>query len=102
MQERSAARIALVVIQKDALGRSIEIIILAAAQRPQEGDQADGAEEQRHRNEIDEDAHAVTGSVAGSALPAAAVRPARIRRSALVMTRMDEPDMAMAAISGVT
>src|SRR5690606_13161884 len=92
-------------IQKDALGGAVKVLVLAAAQRPQEGDQADAPEEKRYRDEIGENAHALSGSVAGLAVFGAllfSVMPMRMRRKALLMTRMDDPDMAIAATSGVT
>ena len=92
-------------IQKDTLGRAVKVLVLAAAQRPQEGDQADTSEEKRYRDEVGENAHALSGSVAGLVVFGATLfsaMPMRIRRNALLMTRMDDPDMAIAATSGVT
>src|SRR5260221_11372761 len=75
-----------VVVVEDALGGAIEVVELARAQRPEEGQQADQAEAERQRDEKEKDAH----------------RRDPPKRSALPITSSEEPDMAMAAISGLT
>lgn len=47
----------LLIVEKDALGRAVEILELARAQRPQEREQAEETHEQGDRNEIDEHLH---------------------------------------------
>lgn len=75
-----------VVIDKDADGGAIEIIILASLQRPEEEGQPAQAKQQCAG---DEDGDAVHFELPRS-------------RSALATTMIEEPDMASAAMSGVT
>lgn len=70
-------------------GGAIEIVILAAPERPQKGGKAERAKPDRKRHQIEQDFHQ-----AGSLC--------RRARKALSITRSDEPDIAAAAISGVT
>ena len=92
------------VIDEDALGAAVEILILAAAQRPQESDEPSPTEEKRHRNENEKIAHYAgfpnnqAGATCGSFL--ATERPPA-NRMALAMTMIDDSDMAIAAIRGV-
>lgn len=94
------------IIDEDALRTAVKILVLAAAQRPQEGNEAGRTEKKRHRDEDDEIAHC-TGlsiSLAGTATrgsSSATERPPA-SRMALAMTMIDDSDMAIAAISGVT
>lgn len=77
-----------VIIAQDPVCGPIEIIELTALERPHEGCQPDKAQKQGSGNEVDQNAH---------------VRPpARRARSALSVTMIEDPDMASAAISGVT
>src|SRR5262249_35853941 len=93
-----------------APGCAVEVLILAALQRPEERREPGKTKRQRERDEDDEDLHQLlsrlkAASAAASRvqlLAAFAVAPARRARSAFSMTRMDEPDIAAAAIKGVT
>ena len=78
------------IIGDGAPGRAFKIVILTAFERPQEAKQADQTEAQRQRHQNDHHFHDD---------PPFATRRAR---SALSITRMEEPDIAAAAISGVT
>lgn len=75
------------VIKQDPAGGAVQILVLPAAQRPQERGQSETTQQQRRRNQIDEDRHD------------SLVRPSR---NALQMTRIEDDDIASAAISGVT
>ena len=94
-------------IQENPFGGTVEIVVLAASQRPEEGEQADAAEEEGHGNEVDERGRAASGttstrgmSVSTSLAETLLDLPAP-RRSALAITSTDDADMAIAAISGV-
>src|SRR5438270_3103017 len=91
-----------VVVRKHAQRRPVHIFVLSAAQRPEERCKASQAQRERHRHKIDQDIH-VAFAVARSDGKAATERAGlRARtRNALSVTRMDEPDIAAAAISGV-
>ena len=53
-------------IEQDALGGAVEVFILAAAQRPDEGGKAQPAEQQRNGNEVSERRHrAATAMIGG-------------------------------------
>lgn len=104
-QELFPLIVIIVIVEKDAFGGSVEVLVLPAAQRPQEAAQRCRAEQERQGNEEDEAAHSA-GTTApdatarlrsgtGTALPA-------LRRSAFTTTSTDDNDMASAAISGVT
>src|SRR5512140_3590542 len=75
-----------VIIRQHTQGSAVDIIVLAALERPQEGKEAGEAQPQRHRHQIDQDVH--------DRLPRA--------RSAFSVTSSDDPDIANAAIKGVT
>lgn len=99
--------ISALIIDEDALGAAVEILILAAAQCPQEGDETGTAEQNRHRDKHDEIAHCASLPIRPAGIdapvaswPGAWEPPAS--RMALAMTTTDDSDMAMAAISGVT
>lgn len=70
-------------------GGAIEIVILAVLERPEKGRKAEPAKRDRKRHQIEQDFHQ-----AGSLC--------RRARKALSITSSDEPDIATAAISGVT
>src|SRR5690606_34790471 len=106
---RSPASI-LFVVEQDARRRTVEVVILTVAQRPEEGGQRNTAEEKRQRHEIDETAHRHAPAKSGTAGEESAsdvfraerlLLPVR-SRSELATTMMDESDMASAAIRGVT
>ena len=78
------------VIGDGAPRRAFEVVILPVLQRPEKSEQADQPEPQRQRHQKDQHFH--------QDLLSATLRA----RSALSMTRIEEPDIAAAAISGVT
>jgi len=66
---------------------AVEVVVLAGLERPQERAEPEQAQPQGQRNEVNQNFH-----------------PARSRglaRSAFAVTRMEEPDIAIAAMSGV-
>lgn len=73
-------------VDEDALARTLEILVLVAAYRPQERQERPAPQQQGQWDEVDEAAH---GSL-----------PARSRR-ALPTTVSDDADMASAAAKGV-
>lgn len=75
-----------VLVDQDAHRGALRIVELPAAQRPVKRGQPGKAEAQRDRYEEDEAVHFA----------------APLNRSALATTMIEEVDMAMAAISGVT
>lgn len=77
-------------VLKSPIGRAFQILILAGFERPKEGRKPHAAQEERRRNEPDKRRHSDNSSFA--------VR----RRKAFTVTMMEEVDMAMAAMSGVT
>src|SRR4051812_48368478 len=90
-----------VVVGQHAQRRAVHVLILTAAQRPEERREPGEAERERHRDEIHEHVH---GALAGVRMLTAhgegGCLPVRTR-SALSVTRIEEPDIAAAAISGV-
>jgi hypothetical protein len=80
----------IVVVVEDAQGGTVHVFELARLERPEEGDQPDQAEAEGRWNEDAEDVHAL------------ASQRANRRRRALRVTRIEDDDMATAAISGVT
>lgn len=93
------------IIDEDAFGTAVEILILATVQCPQEGDEPSPAEQKRHRNENNEIAHRAglsinLAGVATRTFSTAEQPPAS--RMALAMTTIEDSDMAIAAINGVT
>lgn len=96
------------IVDEDALGAAVEILILSTPQRPQEGDEAGSAEQKRYRDQDDEIVHCAglpirptgTGLPAATSLPKTREPPAK--RMALAMTMIEDNDMAIAAINGVT
>lgn len=78
------------VVKQNALRRPVEIVELAGPHAPQEGKQPEPAQAQRNGNEEQQHRH--------DRFPLF-VRPTR---NAFKTTMIDELDMAMAAMSGVT
>lgn len=74
-------------LNKDAGGGAIKIFVLSALERPHEGEQSRDTHQERDRDE-EEETHVRT------------VPPPR--RSAFATTRMEDSDMAIAAMRGVT
>lgn len=95
---------AVCLIEKDSFRGSVEILELTAALRPHEGAETDSAEQQGDRNKPDERIHEAAAAV--RIIDGSDVRPVRppLREilSALATTRIEESDIAIAAISGVT
>ena len=57
--DRHAAALTLdIVVGQDADGGAVEVVVLAALERPDKRDESGEAEQQGHRNEIDQDVHA--------------------------------------------
>ena len=74
------------IVDQDAQRRAVEIFELARTRRPEKGGQTGQAQYQGDRDQDDETCH----------------RAAPRNLSALATTSKDEPDMASAAMSGVT
>ena len=77
------------IVLERTVGGAFEVFELARAERPEKCNKAEYAEEQRGRPEPRERRH--RGGL-----------PAKKRRNALAVTRIDEVDMTIAAINGVT
>ena len=95
-----------IVVVKNPDRGSLHVVILAAPQRSEEGCEPGEAEQQRHGHEVDQHGHGddtpdthvceeAAGTGAGSS-------PRRRTRNALTVTKIEEPDIATAAINGVT
>lgn len=69
--------------------RTVQIIILSRAQRPHEAAKRNQSKRQGRRDKIEKNGHEITSF-------------ARLARSAFTVTMTDEPDIAAAAIKGVT
>jgi hypothetical protein len=78
------------VIEQNAMSRPIEIVVLTGFQGPEKGAKTHKTQKKSRWNEIEEDCHP------------GLLRPPVRRRRALSVTAIDEADMAIAAISGVT
>lgn len=83
---RLAASRVVLVIDQYAKGSAIGIVKLAVFDRPKKAYEAQKPETQRNRDEQSQPCHLA----------------AFLRRSALATTTSDEPDIAAAAINGVT
>src|SRR5262245_25005730 len=77
------------VVRDGAPGCAVEIVELAALQRPEKARKTQRAEPERQRHQINQHFHQRTS------------KPARRARSAFSITSTDEPDIAIAAINGV-
>lgn len=88
-----------IVVQQDAQRGAIHVVILFRPQRPEEAGQTSQTQGERQRNEVDEDVH----DRFPTERRGAGASECRDRaRSALSVTSNDEPDIAAAAINGVT
>lgn len=93
-----------VFLEQNAVRGAVEVFVLAASQRPEEGRQGDAAEKKRDGNQIEIVRHSAgarfirqeAGWGAGIAARGA------FKRWELPTTMTDDSDMASAAISGVT
>ena len=74
---------------QDAFGRTLKIVILARAQRPEKQGKAEATQTEGERNQEQQRVHART-------------RRARRRRNAFTVTAREDAAMNSAAISGVT
>lgn len=79
-----------VAIEQRAHGGAIQVFELLRAQTPQEGDEAEETQNECGWQEDDDNRHGRARGIS------------RERRKALATTMMDEPDIAAAAINGVT
>src|SRR3954452_1123951 len=79
-----------VVVGDGTPGRAIEILVLSVLERPEKREQTGETEPERQRHENDENFHQDLRTATERA------------RSAFTMTRIEEPNSAAAAISGVT
>lgn len=77
-----------IVVEQDALGGAFGVLILTVLEGPEKGPDSEKAEQQGNRHQEQKSRHE-------SFLPPAS-------RRALRVTISDDPDMASAAISGVT
>lgn len=92
----SLGRKVVFIVEENSFCRPVEVIELAALERPEKRRQAKQAEKQRGRDEQRQNVH--QRSFPSLFMP---TWPSR-KRSALSVTRMEEDDIAKAAISGVT
>ena len=106
---RLSARAVAIRIEENALRSAIEIIILAAAQGPQKGRESRTSQQQGQGNKVDETTHSAGSNATpceparfDEALAGCCASLPGFRRSALATTRIEENDMASAAIKGVT
>lgn len=88
-------------VEKDPLGCAIKIVVLAAAHRPQERRKSYQTHAESNRDQPGEMVHAASDIRRRAGRDVSrGIAPGS--RSALATTRMDEADMAIAAIRGVT
>src|SRR5262249_24574653 len=78
-----------IVVHDGAPCSAVKIVILTGLERPQEGTEPEETERQRQRYEIDQHFHGAYSS------------RLCVARSAFNVTRMDDPDMASAAMRGL-
>lgn len=83
-------RAVLLVILQDAVSRAFQVVELARTQRPEKSAQTDQPKEQRNRNEPRKGAHGASLIVIARS------------RTAFTVTRIEDVDIANAAIKGVT
>lgn len=81
-----------VVIHENTFRSAVEILELTRPDRPQKAGKAKQTQKKRGGDEDDEDVHDFSGTVFFQS----------VRRMALNVTNMDDDDMAIAAMSGVT
>lgn len=72
-------------VDKDPLGGTLHVVVLAGAERPDERDHRDKTEHDRERREEEKDVHRAARSL-----------------SAFRVTTRDDPDIARAATKGFT
>src|SRR5581483_3519272 len=86
------------VVQNPERG-AIEVLVLPVVERPQEGREPDGTEQQCPRYEIDKHGHA--GAIAACSARAGGLGARGSARNALIVTATEDADIARAATSGV-
>jgi hypothetical protein len=95
-----------VIVRQNAKRSALDVIVLTTLQRPQERRQSDQAESKCHWHQIKKYVHAIFsfGAHVRANFSARLIsaRAGSCARNALKVTKSDEPDMATAAISGVT
>ncbi len=84
--KRKPSSVVIIVIQQDANGGAVEVVILARTQGPEKYAKPAEPQKERDRNEK------------GKTVHCADVR----KRRALAITMIDDPDIAKAATNGVT
>ena len=94
------------IVEKHTFRGPVEILVLPASERPEERPQADDAESQRDGKQ-DGHVHRLAGSASAEWISPSGRRACRRRPdfpslSAFAITRIEDSDMASAAISGVT
>jgi hypothetical protein len=119
---RILVRPADVIVGQNAKRGAVEIVVLAAFERPQEGDQPGEPKHERERDEVEQDVHDTSSTAVGATSPRifasgytrgtaiagagnslnCSPRIGSRARNAFRVTRIEEPDMATAAIRGVT
>ena len=109
MRERCSIRppIGQIVIVEDPGACAIEIVILAASKRPEKGPQSQKAKAQRNGDQVNQNRHDASlasdrGARVATGWDGSAARIGCDARNADSVTMIDEPDIAAAAISGVT
>src|SRR5690606_25959563 len=88
--------------EQDPFGGSVQIFVLTVAQRPQECGESRGAHPQCDRYEPCQGIHHVASSGLVPTVPDNLRLRADGNREAFATTRIEDSDMATAAISGVT
>ena len=99
------AKIEVSVVKKHTFCGAVHVLILARPQGPDEGGKPHAAEEQGHGHEVEKRLHQASSSTLWRVTrpKRGSSQPLRVRnRMAFAITRSEEPDMASAAISGVT
>jgi len=97
---RVAGRARYIIIREHAKRGAFDIVVLAVLERPHECGEPGKSERKRHRDKIDEHVH--VGFTLSLRNKSRAVRARGFARNELSVTSSEEPDMAMAAMSGVT
>src|SRR5258707_1494238 len=92
---------------QNPLRGAFEIVVLPVFERPHEGRECGNADAERNRYQVKVVLHSaasITAVAENRASPTArsAILGRLLRRSALATTKMDDPDIATAATSGVT
>jgi hypothetical protein len=106
-----ASSVTHVAVIENSHGSAVKVFILTCAQGPEEGDEADSTKSKCCRNQEQQDVHAGSSRVDGARRTEPSDRGSAVRSrercvppalKAFSVTSIDDPDMASAAISGVT